>query len=212
MLYRYQMSYALGDCLEFERIDNWPYSFGSIISHKGEEIKTSSPWPKCRLYQSPLLPMDFFSNLCFPKGKENQELPDILGQPIPIVSEKVKKIIQEVDDFPHQFEEVKFYDCKGNIIEREQYWYLNIRRRLDIESIGIKPNLDFNGPEVLGTIQNVSELREKIEQVPIWQEYHIPDFYFNEKLMSHLKVANLKHFKEYTVFYGQEDESLGHVW
>ena len=227
MFYRFQTGIVTSQRLDFKYTDN---SFSLVLSQNRvspgarflvyvlDEIKMDPPWPKSKVYSVPkLTDTRHLSNLQFDKGKELQNLPDIITVGKVVVSDKVRKIILEVDDFEHQFFPMHFLNHLGEKLNTKQYYFMQIGRILDIKQRNTKPDVDFYAGHrsYLSTIQNSKNLRTKIESLPLWQHLsEYSNFYFNEKLFKRFKEEQVTGIEEYTEFSGdlEREQSVGHVW
>ena len=221
------MFYRLGFVNELiERLNGEWGNLGTMFNprdFKGQykEVVQTPPWTKCRIFHVPELDVaqHMSYNFKFEKGSEFREIPDVSHcSTMLVVSESAKNIIEQVDDFDHQFAPMKFLDWQENEVQHG-YYMLHARRVLEIEPMDVTVaelmELDFDGlhyeDETIQTIRKTPALREKIETLPIWRQDHLGPVYINEILLQEFKKHNLTGLEEYSEPGGIGEESLGHV-
>lgn len=201
-----------------------------------EEQPLEPPWPDCRIFKAPILPeWRMNRDLIIEKNtKKALELPDfIVWQGGIYVSDVVKEIIEEVDDFGHQFWPVPVFTTLKNRKAREPadriYYRMNMRRYVNIEAAETTPDkLDFDPckqrleNKIVAAIQHSQQLRGQIETLPIWQHYGITEttkgwlihddvLFINATLMNELKQAGISGISEYSTYQGTTQEMVAHV-
>ncbi len=186
---------------------------------KFEKIDVDLDWPHCELFRAPKVDEDQRSgNYQFPEGKEIQWIPDVWAQgEEAIVSDTVRRVIDEFDDFDHQFWPTSFLDFHGNIVNDQPYYHLNIRRILEIEGLGLPMEpVDFSPSDdekvFLPTVQHRPVLREKIETLPLWRHSWLRQvLYLNKAMVDRLRAAGVTGMDEIKKKYHVDEECLGHV-
>ncbi|GAA3921360.1 imm11 family protein [Litoribacillus peritrichatus] len=171
------------------------------------------------------------TGLClrFHEGKETEVLPDIWGAECELfISEKVKKVIESIDDFEHEYIPIQWIDHNEQPLETEQaYYWLNLRRFLSItpsvrtakaEELGYFP-LDVS-EDFIARVKDTPKLQTELEQVPIWR--HVRQgiewrehgiryraiVYFNQELVDALRAEKVIGMDLFSQKYGLGEESL----
>ena len=233
MIYRIRIALAVFNRLDFDVIyrvppegEEWDIGItASEYDYCFEEIPMEPAWPHCRVLRAPVLP-EWRMNVGLKVRIKRGSVPDFLVlNEQTFVSEKAKIIIEEVDDFGHQFWpiNVELLDKKGVKQGTALYYYMNVRRYLDIENTNESLSRvdffeDYLERKYLPTIQHNMELRKKIETLPMWRskdhdgtDIMVHILYMNEKLMRRLKESDITGLDEYSTYSGAKEESVEHV-
>ena len=74
-----------------------------------KEISVSPPLPKCKVFLLPEVSPDIYSDLKVRKSGEDKKIPEMMfyGQSL-MVSQKVKNVIEDIDNIKHQFVPMSF--------------------------------------------------------------------------------------------------------
>lgn len=164
----------------------------------------------------------------FHPNRETDILPDIWGvNGNLIVSEKVKKVLGQVDTLEHEFTPIDWITDQENIIKtKQQYYWLFQRRYLQIapssriaksDELGFCPHDEEEN--FIARVIDTPFLRDFVEAFPVWQHLGtmtskrrmLPvniTLYMNEMLVDAMKNAGVTGMDLYSVQYGQEEESL----
>jgi hypothetical protein len=230
---------------EFSYFSDWPEVPDGIMKGDAEpreydygfeEQPLDATWQHCRIFKAPILPEWRMSqDLTIQKNvKYPIEMPDFIVWLGGIyVTDIVKEIIEEIDDFGHQFWPVSAFKCGKNRVNKEEldkiYYRMNMRRFVNIDFAKTSASgLDFSPTKVkiedkyLSTIQSNRELRTNVESLPIWQHYGVTEskgrwlvhddvVYINEHLMSEFREAGINGVMEYSKYEGTKQEMVGHV-
>lgn len=230
---------------EFSYFSDWPEVPDGIMQggaeygeyeRRFEEQPLDATWQHCRIFKAPILPEWRMSrDITIQKNvKYPIEMPDfIVWQGGIYVSDIVKEIIEEIDDFGHQFWPVSAFKCGKNGVNKEAldkiYYRMNMRRFVNIDfadtpasGLDFSPNETMMEDRYLSTVRSDQELRANMENLPIWQHYgqtrskgrwQINDrvVYLNENLMSEFQEAGISGIMEYSKYEGTKQEMVGHV-
>ncbi len=166
---------------------------GYNVYPQGKIIPDLSQWPKCKIYHLPEITSDHLCSLSFDKGKEEKKLPDIfIFNPWTIISEKVRNIIEEVDDLEHQFYPMTFLDSDGKKIDKGSYFYMHIRCQCIVPPTE-RPGkggvgLGDLGYQLLTLTTAPEKLIDQVEDLAIWQfKRQQNSFFFSKKLNDRFK-------------------------
>lgn len=164
----------------------------------------------------------------FHPNKETDLLPDIWGvNGKLIVSEKVKKVLGQVDVLEHEFTPIDWTTDQEKIVKTKQQYYWMFQRRY----LHIVPNARIATSVELGFCPHDDEenfiarvidtpfIRDYVEQFPVWQHLGsitskrrmLPvniTLYMNEMLVEAMKNEGITGMDLYSVRYGQAEESL----
>ena len=135
-------------------------------------------------------------------------------------SQKVKNVIEDIDNIKHQFVPMSFLKQDGEPIEQGPFYFLHIRRVLEIEPSENRTELwpnqaNFNNissPNLV-TITEHDELRTFTEQLPIWvHDLASHNVYLSKQVIDRFKKENIAGVKEYTSDFKNRDANLGRFY
>lgn len=183
-----------------------------------EEIELNPPWPHCRMYKAPLIPVEHIENFpIFHIGKGGQ-LPDVwVNDREALVSDRAKNIIEQFDDFGHQFYPIDVWDEKRIKINKIPYYRLNVRRFLKVDEWKGEPQCwsdypywpDYLEKKYLPTIKNCEELKSKVAEQPMWRHYQFEDaIYLSAAMLKIFIENNITSMIAYSDQYGKAGESF----
>ena len=179
-----------------------------------EEISVSPPLPKCKMFLLPKVDDDMYCNMTMWNRVEKERMPEIVHQSEWVfVSQKVKNILEDLDEIEHQFVPMSFLNRQGNSIEHlGQFYHLHIRRKLEIEPSERKRLSKANFSNIsspnLATVEDYEELQKFIEKLPIWvQGLDTKNIYLGPKVIERFRKENVVGIKEYE--YKYRDQNLG---
>lgn len=197
---------------------------------KMKQIPMSSEIEGVKCYQAPRFDTRP-TGLClrFHEGKETEVLPDIWGTECKLfISDKVKKVIESIDDFEHEYIPIQWIDHNEQPLETEQeYYWFNQRRFLSItpsdriakaEELGYFP-LDVS-EDFIARVKDKTDVSEVLEGIPIWQSirqgvewqnYGLKFrcvVYMNQEMIDALRAEAIVGLELYSLNYGFGEESL----
>lgn len=176
-----------------------------------EEIPLDPPWPHTKMFRAPLVTDEY--NICSHifRYTGEKEFPDIWGGgPQLLVSERVKKIILEFDDFEHQFCETTFLsEDRTKKLNTAPYYQLNVRRFVQIEDIGgtvdnrhNKFRTNYIEDQFLPTVQQSPTLLANLATLPLWRHrMNNSTVYLSEAMLSKLQEAGITGLDFYSQCY-----------
>lgn len=169
-------------------------------------IVLDPPWPHCKMYKGPLMDVmyeqDFIVDM-----RNHKEIPDIISDSeLVLVSEKAKHIIEQFDDFGHQFYETRFFNEQGEVVNKAPYYVMVIRRVLEIDKADREPDrraLSFSPSlyelRFLPTVLENEELKQRISLLPWWRPLRaIGDWYLSEGMLNALRDAGITGLNDYS--------------
>ncbi|MCP5210150.1 MAG: hypothetical protein H6998_04370 [Hahellaceae bacterium] len=200
-----------------------------------EEQPLDATWQHCRIFKAPILPEWRMSrDITIQKNvKYPIEMPDFIVWLGGIyVTDIVKEIIEEVDEFGHQFWPVSAFSCGKNKVNKEPldkiYYRMNMRRYLHVkwnqkpvDKLDFTPSDAYLEAHTISSIQHNISIREKVETLPLWHHYgwtkregwsfYNSSLFINDVLMNELKEAGVSGVMEYSKYEGTKQEMVGHV-
>ncbi len=196
-----------GEIIHPPGLDNVKYR--SWFVELQERLFFKQPLPHCEVYKATFLPKWTFPECVFLDIRKG-ECPDVIPSNGPIVSEKVRKIIENVDNFSHQFFPVKLVDERGYSVVQQPYYHMVVRRKIEVErsisdltkrrqgSYSYGNNCQEELIDKLVYIEHQPELRRFIETLPLWQfKGTYLGFFINQELYDLLKKANVTGIEQY---------------
>ena len=193
-------------------------SFDRNVFYGIQEIAVSPALPKCKVYLLPEVSPEMYSDLKVRKGGEDKKIPEmIFFEDILMVSEKVKNIIEDLDNIQHQFVPMSFLKQDGKPIDQGPFYFLHIRRVLEIEPSENRSGLwpqeatfnNYSSPSLV-TITEHDELKTFTEQLPIWvHDLDGRNVYLSKEVIDRFKKENIAGVKEYTSDFKNRDANLG---
>ena len=210
------------------------------LVHNFEEFDCGAH-PLCRLYRAPSLSDGAMSPelKLMPTKRPMREI--IVLQEKTFVSERVRQIIEDQDDFGHQFREIRIWDDRNNsyMDTGQPYYRMHMRRFVSLHPVASESRvnefredyvakLDFDpGSEeraYIPTIWQNPSLREVLESLPLWQHttadrpgyrHHytlgLSPLYMNEPMLRRLQQAGVDGIDEYSTWEGKRGEYVSHV-
>jgi len=195
-----------------------------------EPLQTSPSHPAVTVLRAPAYGADRFGlRLRFHRDMHRgAQLPDIWGVAEQlIVSERVKRVIDALDDFEHEFIEIGWIDADQQPIATDQRWYRFLPRRF----VHVEPGPRIAGPKelgfcpipheenFLGRVLDDAALRETVEQIPVWRHFGQAGgdgrrssarmvLYLNSRLAEALTFVGTRGFKHYSQAFGAGEESV----
>jgi len=213
-----------GNIVKKETPPQQPYGspIGLEYNFNFEQVACDAPGRLHRVYRAPVISdnrmdCDLEMNLACAK----QPLDIVLLRHDIYVSERAREVIESVDDFGHQFQEVSIISG-GEVIDPGQpFYHMHMRRFVSIhpkfpEDFEVRTEMldigfDSSGDEdlFLPTVLENPDLREALEALPLWhhctaerQEYRhffAVDqdlLYLNETLIRRLQHAGMRGIAE----------------
>ena len=207
-------------------VDDYEEKFTLMESNK--VVNLFDQTPSCKVFEAPEYDEGRHAlALYFNEDFIEDDMPDIWGmQCYLIISDKVKEVIEAVDDMQHQYMPVILVDKDWNVLQsQQQYYWFNLRRFLTIQSDTQAPQVELDffpipmEEDFLFTLMNDSELSNKISQFPIWRHYcqsgakgrysqARKTIYFNENVYEQLVKAEVTGIELYSEKYGRGLQSL----
>lgn len=182
-----------------------------------EEIPQNPPWPHCKVLRAPLFPAGYEQDYNLFKLKPGATIPDVFcnGERA-LLSAKAKAVLENCDDFGHEFIETEIQDLNRQRINEEPYYLFSVRRFLEIESIGGEfvewKKMFYPTPRekrFLPTLQKTPELLAKVAQLPLWRhDLNFSVIYMSEQVLTALRDAGLSGLKDYSRWMGEPGESI----
>ena len=223
MIYRILTKVGLVNRLNCEKVNPIKAPLGqrtllpSVFEKKFELIEETSDWPFCKVYRAPLMAGYHIQNNLV-VNMQSGDIPDVwtFGKTT-IVSEGFRAVLDQVDEFNHQYCPITIIDKAGNDVTKKQFFCLSIRRFVRIENLSSKcPLIEFDFAygeiEYLPTIIAKPDLRENLEKLPIWRnEKNKQTLYMNEILFKKCVEKNITGLDFYTSPYGDNEEAVAHV-
>jgi hypothetical protein len=177
-------------------------------------------WPHCKMYKGPLMDamyeQDFIVDM-----RSHKEIPDVISDSeLILVSDKAKHIIEQFDDFGHQFYETRFFNEQGEVVNQSPYFVMIIRRVLHVEELNQQMDrealaFDPTGVELrfLSTILLNPTLKANIAKLPWWRPYMKSNcWYLSEGMLNALRDAGITGLNDYSHKYSPKTgESISKV-
>lgn len=197
-----------------------------------EELPLDSSWGDCRIFRAPIQPeWRINCTLEIEVRRKGGVIPDFIAWQGGIyVTDLVKDIIEQEDPFCHQFWPVSASILKNGkkSTAEKPYFRMNVRRYVSIEPsdlpmlpVDFKPSDSRFESKIIANIQHNTSLREKLEMLPLWQYFGpislgIPLIYdsvlfLNKALIGKFNEAGVSGIREYSVWNGKDQETVGHV-
>jgi hypothetical protein len=169
-------------------------------------IALEPTWPHCKMYKAPMMDAAYEQDIIVDMRNHN-EIPDIISESeFILVSERARNIIEQFDDFGHQFYETNIFNEQGEVINKKKYFVMIVSRVLEIDKADHEPNrraLAFS-PNLyelrfLPTILENEELKQKISLLPWWRPLRaIGSWYLSQGMLNALRDAGITGLKDYS--------------
>jgi len=173
----------------------------SLFENKAEDIP--SPSREFRVYYAPLWSDKYLARDFIMDKSPEIPLPDFWNcDCTPIVSEKVKAIIESEDKMQHQFWPISLYDREKKPINCQPYYRMSVRRLIRFPDTQIKVKKEFHVEikerPLFYALECNPKLYKVLAEIPVWASFgerHVVNV--SEKVYQSFIDEKLEGFKLY---------------
>lgn len=171
-----------------------------------------------KIFMPPLLPKENIARDIIVKKKSDYSFPDVwslAGVANGVVSEKLKKIIEDIDGDVHQFHACNIVNKKGDAVVDSQHYFMHVRRVVKVEgfSHGVKALPNFQVPieerEYFTAIEGSQEVKDIVSGLTLWGVHRsYSAFHVSESVMQIFRDNQITGLKNYRKPYGVAGEGV----